>query len=120
MSGLILNPPIIGFERIAGGYYEVGTVLGFIDETKVLTALKKNAVDGSQKPYAILAQNIEATGGAKSAAVYYSGLFDSTRLSFSEGESLSDHFNALKEIGVWAYSPDQIGQYVWREQFTWS
>jgi len=74
-----------------------GTLLGKVTATGKLIPCVKTAADGSQNPYAILADQTDATGGDVVTGVYVKGEFNINRMTFdaSWGASVALAFAAL-------------------------
>lgn len=65
--------------------------------------LKKSAtasVDGSQRPVAILVDDVDASGGDKVGATYVAGEFNEAAITFGTGHTAASVRNALREIGI--------------------
>lgn len=83
-----------------GGVLARGTVLGKITASgKVLKSLSA-AGDGSQTPYAILAEDVDATSADADAMVYMAGTFNSNFLVYGTGHSLATVFDALRAVDI--------------------
>lgn len=59
-----------------------GTVLGMVTATSAYIPSKKDATDGSEKPSAILVDNVDTTTTAQTGGVYLMGEFNQHRLIF--------------------------------------
>lgn len=64
------------------GALKRGTVLGIITSTGAYIPSKKDATDGSEKPSAILVDNVDTTTTAQIGGVYLMGEFNQHRLIF--------------------------------------
>ncbi|HEJ8008023.1 TPA: head decoration protein [Serratia marcescens] len=64
------------------GALKRGTVLGVVTATGAYIPSKKDATDGSEKPSAILVDNVDTTTTAKTGGVYLMGEFNQHRLIF--------------------------------------
>lgn len=64
------------------GALKRGTVLGVITATGAYIPSKKDATDGSEKPSAILVDNVDTTTTAQTGGVYLMGEFNQHRLIF--------------------------------------
>ncbi len=77
-----------------------GTVIGKITSGgKYQTALAA-ASDGSQTPRLILAEDVDATSADVAAKAYWSGDFDSTKLTFGTGITAAAFEAALDTAGL--------------------
>jgi hypothetical protein len=57
-------------------------------------------VDGSAEPVAILADDVDATGGDKPAPVYLTGEFNEDALTFGGSDDADTHRDALRDLGI--------------------
>ncbi len=64
------------------GALKRGTVLGMVTATGAYIPSKKDATDGSEKPSAILVDNVDTTTTAQTGGVYLMGEFNQHRLIF--------------------------------------
>lgn len=64
------------------GALKRGTVLGMVTATGAYIMSKKDATDGSEKPSAILVDNVDTTTTAQTGGVYLMGEFNQHRLIF--------------------------------------
>lgn len=64
------------------GALKRGTVLGMVTATGAYIPSKKNATDGSEKPSAILVDNVDTTTTAQTGGVYLMGEFNQYCLIF--------------------------------------
>ncbi|HGM7000507.1 head decoration protein [Serratia marcescens] len=64
------------------GVLKRGTVLGVVTATGAYIPSKKDATDGSEKPSAILVDNVDTTTTAQTGGVYLMGEFNQHRLIF--------------------------------------
>ena len=62
-----------------------GRILGFIDASGKLTNATAGATDGTELPYAVLAEAVDATSSDVEAPVYLSGEFNPDALSVGTG-----------------------------------
>ncbi|MCP1065405.1 head decoration protein [Serratia symbiotica] len=66
------------------GALKCGTVLGMITATGAYIPSKKDATDSSEKPSAILVDNVDTTNTAQNGGVYLMGEFNQHRLIFDK------------------------------------
>lgn len=64
------------------GALKRGAVLGMVTATGAYIPSKKDATDGSEKPSAILVDNVDTTTTAQTGGVYLMGEFNQHRLIF--------------------------------------
>lgn len=85
---------------LTGAVHVRGEVLGQITASgKYILALSA-AVDGSDAPKAILAQDIDTTGGDQLAQVYLTGEFNQDALTFGAGTTIANSLNALRAFCI--------------------
>lgn len=74
-----------------------GTVLGIITASGNAVAVDSAQTDGSQTPYAVLAEDV-LTGDV--ATVYLTGEFNSNKLTFGGTDTVDTHKKALRELSI--------------------
>ncbi|AQT84158.1 hypothetical protein ERICIV_03434 [Paenibacillus larvae subsp. larvae] len=84
----------------SGGVYLRGTVLGRITEGGKLVPVDSSKTDGSERPYAVLAETVDAAKEDKAAAVYLTGEFNKDALIFGGSDTVGQHEVVLREIGI--------------------
>lgn len=91
-----------GTETIVGSGATLvrGTVLGLITASGKLCIVNSANADGSQTPYAILAEDVVATAGGVIGAVYYSGEFNVNALVFGGSDTYSTHRVAARKLAM--------------------
>ncbi|QLH63180.1 head decoration protein [Serratia symbiotica] len=72
------------------GALKRGTVLGMITATGAYIPSKKDATDGSEKPSAILVDNVDTTTTAQTGGVYLMGEFNQHRLIFDKTWTIAE------------------------------
>lgn len=77
-----------------------GTVLGKITASGKLKTVNSANSDGSQTPYAILAEGVDATSADTQIAVFLAGEFNSAALIFGGTDTATTHKAALRDIGI--------------------
>ncbi|WP_434673801.1 head decoration protein [Pseudomonas sp. R1-15] len=77
-----------------------GSVLGQVTSSKEFVLCKTAAEDGSQVPSAILDDDVDTTGGAKSAPVRLTGQVLGTQLHLGEGLTLAAAKAALRPFCI--------------------
>lgn len=87
-------------ETLTGGtFLKRGTVLGRVEKSGSYTISMKDATDGSQKPAAILAEDIDVSEGDKEAVIYHAGEFNSNALIYGKGHDENTVWTSLKTQG---------------------
>jgi hypothetical protein len=84
----------------AGAVYERGTVLGIVTADGKAVSVDSTKADGSQKPYAILADTVDATAEDRDAVAYLTGEFNGAALKFGGSDTVATHKAALRELGI--------------------
>ncbi|MBQ0955982.1 head decoration protein [Serratia symbiotica] len=72
------------------GALKRGTILGMITATGAYIPSKKDATDGSEKPSAILVDNVDTTTTAQTGGVYLMGEFNQHRLIFDKTWTIAE------------------------------
>jgi hypothetical protein len=66
-----------------------------------LTSVDSTAINGSAKPYAVLADDRDATAADQVAPVYLAGQFNDAGLSFGGSDAIADHRDAMRDRGMY-------------------
>lgn len=77
-----------------------GTVIGIVTATKKAKIVNNAATDGSEKPYAILTDTIDATQEIATTA-YITGEFNKNALTFGGDDTAADHELELRKLGIY-------------------
>ncbi|ALE97500.1 MULTISPECIES: head decoration protein [Serratia] len=72
------------------GALKRGTVLGMVTATGAYIPSKKDATDGSEKPSAILVDNVDTTTTVQTGGVYLMGEFNQNRLIFDASWTVAE------------------------------
>lgn len=84
-------PIVTGTETLAKGQnLKRGAVLGLVGSTQELVLVNKSSPDGSGTPFAVLAEDTNATDAKAVIPVYYSGEFNVSHLTFAAGTTAAD------------------------------
>ncbi|NTU28858.1 head decoration protein [Brevibacillus sp. HB1.1] len=110
-AGGVKPPTAIAIVVKAGsGVVTRGTVLGKLSQlaesdlyagTPVLTPVNSTKTDGSETPYAVLADvEVDATSKDVRAVAYTDGEFNRAALKFGGTDTIATHETALRKIGI--------------------
>lgn len=77
-----------------------GTVLGRVTASGKLNVVNSANSDGSQVPYAIACDTVDATGADVATAVYLTGEFNEAALVFGGSDAAATHKAALRGLGI--------------------
>ena len=77
-----------------------GTVLGLVTLSGKLTIVDSSKSDGTQLPYAVLAENVDATSADKDCGVYLTGEFNNDKLVFGGTDTAATHKVNARKIGI--------------------
>nr|WP_294864353.1 head decoration protein [uncultured Pseudogulbenkiania sp.] len=84
-----------------GGVLPRGAVLGKITANGKLVLSASAANDGSEVPYAILADDdVDASGADVEVMAYFNGPFNAAALTFGTGHTAASTFDALRDKGI--------------------
>lgn len=83
-----------------GRAYKRGTVVGLIDTETKCTIINSANTDGSERPYGIVTDDVDATEGDAVSAVYLTGEYNAAALIFGGTDTASNHKRALREMGI--------------------
>jgi|DewCreStandDraft_5_1066085.scaffolds.fasta_scaffold00555_27 hypothetical protein len=82
-----------------------GALLGKITASGKYVLSLAAAIDGSQTPVAILAEDVDATGGDKSGIVYISGDFSETAITYGTGHTADSVRAGLRDLNIYLHKP---------------
>lgn len=94
-------PAVTDIVTIDAGALVRGTLLGKITATGKYIKCDSAAVDGSQAPLAILAEDADATGGDVQAVIYLSGAFNQDAVVFGGADTAATHRTALRDLNIY-------------------
>lgn len=95
-----VQPVVSGSETITGAALTRGTVLGRITASGKLVAVNDSLTNGAETPYAVLAEDVDASGADAVAPVYYTGEFNEDAVTFGDDDTVADHKVAARNIGI--------------------
>lgn len=78
-----------------------GTVLGKITASGKCKIVNSANSDGSQTPYAILLEPVDATSADKVAGAAISGVFNTKALIFGGTDTIATHQAGLRDVGLY-------------------
>lgn len=81
-----------------------GALLGRITASGKLKLVDKNATDGSQTVYAVLAEAVDATTDDKTATIFLTGEFNENALTVAAENTVAEHKAAARNIGIFIKS----------------
>ncbi len=83
-----------------GAVLPTGALMGQISASGECVLSKADALDGSEIPMGILAQDVDTTDSASSALLYVRGDFRNGAVSFGLGHSPDSVFSQLRNSGI--------------------
>jgi hypothetical protein len=87
---------------LSGANLVRGTVLGRITSGgKVVAVVSDGTDDGRRAPYAVLAEDVNASAGDKVGAAYLSGEFNEDKLVFGGTDTKETHRAALRDANIY-------------------
>jgi hypothetical protein len=92
----IITEPV----TVGAGNLVRGTVMGRITASGNFIQSLSAASDGSQNPVAILAEDVDASGGAKPGVVYLTGEFKGAALIIGASHTLASVKLAFRALGI--------------------
>lgn len=87
-----------------------GTVLGKITASGKLKTVNSANSDGSQAPYAVLLEGVDATSADKPCATALAGTFNPAALVFGGSDTIATHRAALRDVGIFTQSHQPAAQ----------
>ncbi|MDP5277150.1 head decoration protein [Chengkuizengella axinellae] len=94
------NVTTIAVTLKSGSAYIRGSVLGLVSADKKAVLVDSTKGDGSQRPYGILTDDIDATNGEMPAVVYLTGEFNEDKLTFGGADTADTHRQTLRDLGI--------------------
>lgn len=85
----------------AGRAYVRGSVLGVIEAENKCVLVDSTKADGSQTPYCILTDDVDATLEDAVATGYLSGEFNQAALVFGGADTPDTHRRELRDLGIY-------------------
>ena len=95
--------PVVANEELivsGAGVLTRGTVLGLVTASGKLNIVDSTKSDGTQIPYAVLAEDIDATSADKKCGVYLTGEFNINKLVFGGTDTAATHKVNARKIGI--------------------
>ena len=91
----------------SGQSLERGALLGQITADQKYILSLAAASDGSETPVAILCDDVDASGGDKTATAYIKGQFNHNAVTFGTGHTFDSTKEALAQKGILLYDAVQ-------------
>ncbi|EPB5124282.1 MULTISPECIES: head decoration protein [Klebsiella/Raoultella group] len=85
---------------ITGGTYKRGTVLGVVTASGKYKLSVKTATDGSEKPAAILVDDVDASTTDQNGGLYLMGEFNQNRIIFDNSWAVPALKTALRPLAI--------------------
>ena len=82
-----------------------GALLGKITASGKVNLSLLAAADGSQTPYAILAEDVDATAEDKEAVAYIAGDFNADAITFGTGHTAANTKDGLRDKNIYLHTP---------------
>lgn len=93
----------LGVTVVSGQNLTRGALVGKITTGGKVTLSLSASSDGSQVPYGILGEDIDATGGDKVSFVYVSGDFNSLAMTFGTGHTAASVRDGLRDKSIYLH-----------------
>lgn len=90
---------------ISGQNLQRGALLGKITASGKCNLSLAAAADGSQTPYAILVEAVNASGGDKKGLAYIAGDFNANQITFGTGHTATSVRDALAAKSIYLATP---------------
>jgi Bacteriophage lambda head decoration protein D len=95
---------------LSGEDLSAGEVVGIVTASGKLKLCDSASADGSQVAAAVMTKAVDATGGdVTDQDVLISGEVDGDQLVFGGTDTLADHFDELRDVGIIAVDTAKIG-----------
>lgn len=98
--------PIVSWQEtaLAGNNLTRGTVVAR-DSGNANKLVPVNSASGTasiQNPVGVIAVDVDASAADKSAVIYVAGEFNEDELTFGGADTIDDHRDALRSLGIYA------------------
>lgn len=90
---------------VSGQNLQRGALLGIITTGGKYTLSLSASSDGSQTPKAILAEDVDASGGDKDAVVYIAGDFNETAITYGTAHTADTVREGLRDQNIYLHKP---------------
>jgi hypothetical protein len=78
-----------------------GALVGKITASGKIVLSLSAAADGSQTPYGILSEDVDASSSDKASVIYIAGAFNKTKVTFGTGHTAASTLNALRDSNIY-------------------
>jgi hypothetical protein len=100
IAGVNIGPVTDGGTLVSGQNLIRGALLGKITASGKLTLALSASSDGSQTPYAILAEDTNASAGDAACTIYTVGEFNPNAMTFGTGITAASAKDTLRDAGI--------------------
>ena len=83
-----------------GSVYQQGSVLGKVTASGLCVLVNSANSDGSEKPYAVLAETVDATTVEAKGVAWLTGEFARAHLIFGGSDAWETHEQAAREVSI--------------------
>jgi len=85
---------------LSGQNLVLGTVLGQITTGGKVVIVDSGNVDGSENPFAVLSEDVDASAADKVGAAFITGEFDSSKMVFGGTDTVATHLVAARNLSI--------------------
>lgn len=89
----------------SGQNLQRGALLGKITTGGEYVLSLSAASDGSQTPVAILAEDVDATGGDAQGIIYIAGDFNQDKITYGDDHTAASVKAGLRDLGIYLHAP---------------
>lgn len=93
----------LGVVVVSGQNLKRGALVGKITTGGKVTLSLSASSDGSQVPYGILGEDVDASGGDKTSFVYLAGDFNSNSMTFGTGHTAASVRDGLRDKSIYLH-----------------
>jgi len=84
----------------SGQNLKFGSVLGRVEDTGEYKLVNSESDDGSEVPYAVLMEDVDATSAASEGIAYLTGEFIRTKLTFGGSDTWETHLSEARKNSI--------------------
>jgi len=84
----------------SGQNLKLGSVIGRVEATGIFKLVDSEAEDGSEKPYAVLMEDVDATSAQEVGTAYLTGEFIKSKLIFGGSDTWETHLADARNVSI--------------------
>jgi len=103
------GPYVTQAETVVSGQNVVrGTVMGVITSSGKLSICDSNNSDGTENPWSVMAEDVDASGGDAVGITYQTGAFNQEALTFGSIDTIETHRAAMRQLNMHGVGSESV------------